>query len=312
MTENIRQINEKQYKDIFLNETMHYPDFLDKLKGDVTTAVSTKLIQLIRSKKQNDTFEIKTECEYVDKITVNVVVSYGRDIKDKKNYALQYFNTDDELSDGKLRNPKLNIHIPSERDATDLATVAYGIAHELTHLYDDWNSIRSGKGCICAYKENIGTTEFIERAVKFNGTLIKDLAFMSYMSLKTERQAFLSQTIQELEKLGCGLGNYKDVVKETSLYKNVIESYKNIILNIEKSTDEQLFDTNYYIISMFPNASIPKIGINDFCAEKYKNKLLKWCEIVKKETMSRFGSVVQHYLDMLDEDMIKHNCIFVR
>lgn len=223
MTENIRQINEKQYKDIFLNETMHYPDFLDKLKGDVTTAVSTKLIQLIRSKKQNDTFEIKTECEYVDKITVNVVVSYGRDIKDKKNYALQYFNTDDELSDGKLRNPKLNIHIPSERDATDLATVAYGIAHELTHLYDDWNSIRNGKG---------------------------------HLKLK-HIECDANSITQELHSVGCGLGNYREAIKGTKTYKLAVEN-------------------------------------KDF------------------DLMKEFGSVVQHYLDMLDEGMIKHNCIFVR
>lgn len=223
MTANIRQINEKQYKDIFLNETMHYPDFLDKLKGDVTTAVSTKLIQLIRSKKQNDTFEIKTECEYADKITVNVVVSYGRDIKDKKNYALQYFNTDDELSDGKLRNPKLNIHIPSERDATDLATVAYGIAHELTHLYDDWNSIRNGKGHVKLH----------------------------------HIECDANNVIQELHSVGCSLGNYREAIKGTNTYKLAVEN-------------------------------------KDF------------------DLMKEFGSVVQHYLDMLDEGMIKHNCIFVR
>ena len=223
MIENIRQINEKQYKDIFLNETMHYPDFLDKLKGDVTTAVSTKLIQLIRAKKQNDTFEIKTECEYVDKITVNIVVSYGKDIKDKKNYALQYFNTDEKLSDGKLRNPELNIQIPSERETTDLATVAYGIAHELTHLYDDWNSIRNGKGHVKLHH--------IECDV--NGIT------------------------QELHSVGCGLGNYHEAIKGAKTYKLAVEN-------------------------------------KDF------------------DLMEQFGSVVQHYLDMLDEGMIKHNCIFVR
>ena len=89
------------------------------------------------------------------------------------------------------------------------------LSHELTHLYDDWSELSRAKIGVNFNQKNVDTTKFIgNNFSKSNNDLLKKLAMLSYMSLNVEKQAFLSQTVQELESIGCNLYNYKEKLKE--------------------------------------------------------------------------------------------------
>lgn len=290
-------INEVQYRSMFLNEERHYPKFLDNLKDDVSIAIGNHAIEMIKHKKLNDTFVFHSESKYVKNITIKITINENGDISDPKSYSAFYFNRDPKLIDGKLNNPTLTVSFPFKGKKFDYMYVRFRVAHEITHLYDDWNSIRLGHGCICSYPNNNDTTEFLRRADNLGNDLFKDIAMMSYMSLKTEKQAFISQTIQELESLKCNQRNYREKLKKTTLYGNIRTSYENVVNGISSAEDQQLYLINYYIMGIVPNASVPKLNTDDFNAIRYRSMLIKWAKRTYHTLMKSYGSVVQYYLE---------------
>lgn len=73
----IIKINEQQYRELLLNETLHYPEFLDKLKEDVYSHLCAKICEQI--KKHNYSFEyvMQYKSEYTNEILF--VLTYSHD-----------------------------------------------------------------------------------------------------------------------------------------------------------------------------------------------------------------------------------------
>ena len=295
-------INENQYRFLFLNEERHYPEFLDKLKFDTSIGIYRHLRDMVDSGTTHDVFRLDLKCEYADSILVDAKTSPGNDLHDIKSYSAKYFNNNPVLKNGKIDNPVLTILCPVVNGLIDLMTIMYVVSHEITHLYDDWMSIKNGKGCLCANETIVKTSEFLEYASTNGNILLKDMAFLSYMSLKTEKQAFLSQTVQELEALGCTMWNYKDIMKKTSLYRNTDISYKNIVKYVRVLTPLQLETINELIVTQYQSANLPKMKLTSFDPDNYRNKLLKWSNGVHKDIMRRYGSVLAYYVDKLKNE----------
>lgn len=291
------KINESQFRKLFLNEDMHYPKFLDELKSKIALRVFMHIDRMFEKKIFSDDYVFPLNCDYADSITVHVRIN-----KEAEKPKASYFNANDKLVDGKIQGAELFVETGVGRKKLDFNTLLFIIAHEITHLYDDWVSIKNGNGCICKKQNNIETSQFVEYGVLSNRDLFKDVAFLAYMNLKTEKQAFLSQTVQELEALDCDLYNYKDVIKRTATYKNIKESLDGLINGLSTCDDSDLEELNY-LLSYKTNIKIPKQNISDFNADTYRSKLTKWAEMVYKNTLKAYGSVVQYYLDTLKEKL---------
>lgn len=308
----IIKINEQQYRELLLNETLHYPEFLDKLKEDVYSHLCAKICEQI--KKHNYSFEyvMQYKSEYTNEILFVVKINPQGDIKDKREYQCFYYNGFNQLYNGKLYQPKITVRVPCNKNAFVNLLLKTSLSHELTHLYDDWSELSRGKIGVNFNQKNVDTTKFIgNNFSKSNNDLLKKLAMLSYMSLNVEKQAFLSQTVQELESIGCNLYNYKEKLKETIIYNNLTKSYNGVCQEINNANEQTLRDCNQYIITLFPKANIPKLNNSDFNAPKYKNKLKQWSEKVFHDIMKNYGSVVQYYIDRLTEEENKTKSIFV-
>lgn len=307
----INLINEEQFHDIFLTEKMHYPEFLDKLKGDVSVSVFTHIQDMIKRGQIVDSLTVKCDCEYTDNLTINITILYGEDPMDEKAHVANYINTNDKLIDGKLINPKINLTVPAEENKVNYSLLRYVLSHELTHLYDDWMSIKNGNGNICANLVNMDTTSLVNRELKINDSPIKGIAYLAYVSLKTERQAFLSQTIQELEHLKCGTSNYREKSKETQLYKSIQKAYNEAMDFLTTSDDNALTTLSKYISTFYPKTNIPKIQEKNADIDGYRKKLITWAERTNHSTLKRYGSVIQYYIDQLMEERSYNNCILM-
>ena len=293
----LQLINESEYSSLFLNEERHYPEFLDNIKETVSSCIFDSIDDMVKRHSFKEMFTIPIECDYADRITVDVTLNQNGDIHNSKEYGVYYMNTDSKLVNGKINNPKIIISMPIDGYKTDYMLTRYRIAHELTHLYDDWNAIRNGNGPLCTNPVNANTTSFIEWAIQLDNTIEQDLATLSYMSLKTEQQAFLSHTIQELETLGCTWANYKKFIDKTTLYKNVHLSYYSLLDKLKTANKSELERINRQIVTNFPNASIPKMKSIPFSQHVYKDKLLKWADRLHHNIMKRYGSVISYYID---------------
>ena len=134
------------------------------------------------------------------------------------------------------------IQCPSKNKKVMFPLLKVVLSHEITHLYDDWSELMRNGSDINYFNKNIDTTNFINSSFQMNDELYKSLSIMAYMSLKVERQAFISQTVQELESLGCTLTNYKQKIKETTLYNNISNGYNNLLKEINNSSDYILYN----------------------------------------------------------------------
>lgn len=308
----IRRINESQYKKLFLNEEMHYPAFLDGIKETVSNQLIKYIGDMIKHNIMDHSFVIRLDCEYTDELVIEIHMFQSDSIDDERDYFVIYINERNRLVNGKLYHPKIKIQCPICKKKYNPLELHYRIAHEVTHLYDDWMSLRNGNGGICQNKINSDTEDFVRRVMRENSDkYLVDLAFLCYMSLKVERQAFLSQTIQELEYLGCTRGNYKDVLKRTSTYKNLNKSYCGVIDFLDASGDDTLSRINIFIVESFPKASIPKLNLGDFDPNRYRQMLSKWAKRIYHNTMKSYGSVVQYYIQKLDEEFYRNSDYFV-
>lgn len=301
------RLNEQQYARMILNEEMHYPKFLDKLKGDVGTAVFSKLLQLIKNNVWEYDFPIIVDSDYVDVICIHIELVKSDDITEQFGQYATYFNNKEYLVNGKLDKPTISISAPCNGKDVDYFALERNLYHEITHLYDDWVSIKNGNGCLCKRIGNIYTESFVEDSMggAVGGDLFKSISFLAYMSIKTERQAFASQTVKELEGLGLDLYNYKEIIQKTSFFKNISLSYNEAIDGLEKCSDSDLELLNKQLIARYPNANIPKNKGDNFDIGKYRQKLIKWVDKSYRNGMKVYGGVVQYYLNQLEKEHFK-------
>lgn len=311
MKQQIILINEVQYADMFLNEERHYPKFLDDIKTSVFKFVFDTLQKCIKNRMNEYKTTMGINCEYCDEIIFKIILRNGWDTKDKRLYKTYYLNHYNKLYNGKIYKPQIIIDVPINNGKTNYFILDYSVSHELTHLYDDWVALRNGNESISFQTKNVYSNDMIQYLMKRGREFEKGIAVLSYLSLKVERQAFLSQTIQELKQIGCTQFNYRQKIKETVLYNNISKGYKMFLNGIRIADSKMLYNLNAKIMTEFSGASIPKYDINGFDAEKYREKLIRWANNIYHQTMKSFGSIVSYYIDELKEDWNKHMSMII-
>ena len=129
------------------------------------------------------------------------------------------------------------------------------------------------------------------------GSIGKSLSNLLYLFDFSERKAFLSQMVNELEELNANSINYKEKMKETTIYKNITGVYGKFSEQINSITDEELKRLNF-IINANKNGKthVPLIPINAFNAEIFKDKLKKFAENIYYWYIKHIGSVTMYYL----------------
>lgn len=302
----IKLINEADYANMFLNEERHYPKFLDELKSKVNKAA----IDAIYTNAKNWIFKfnkiIDIDCEYCDKIILSVTLKPNGKLSDKKEYRAYYFNKYDRLYNGKLYNPSITITCPYVNGAIYSSYLECCISHELTHLYDDWQSLKNGGHSINWQDKNVDSVDLINHLSSGNSDFEKGLSYIVYLSLKAEQKAFLSQTVQELKNLGCDQFNYKKLLKKTMLYESLHKAYGLFYEGLNNVTDEKLFEFNNLIFNDFKKSAIPKYNNKEFNPKSYRDKLIKWVNNIYHRIMVKYGSVVSYYVDKVTEDWNRH------
>jgi hypothetical protein len=307
----IRTINEAQYANMFLNEERHYPKFLDNIKSKVFNFVFDEITNCIKTRKHTFQTVMKIDCEFCDEIMFNIVLHEGLDAEDRRQYKAYYINNYCQLYNGKIYKPQITIDIPINNKWTNYFMVDYSIAHELTHLYDDWIRMKEGKESISVNYRNAENTNSVNYLLSSDGELYKGIGVIAYLSLKVERKAFLSQTVQELKGLGCNQFNYKEKLKETTLYNNLTKGIHMFHNGLQKTNSDVLYALNAELMSTYPKSNIPKCDIKTFNYDDYVKKLTEWVNNVYHQTMKRYGSVVSYYVDELEEEWNKHTSMFI-
>jgi hypothetical protein len=307
----ITQINEVQYADMFLNEERHYPKFLDDIKANVFKFVFDVIQKCIKKRINKYQTVMKLDCEYCDEIIFKITLCYGLDTKDKRLYKAYYLNNYNKLHDGKIYKPQIIIDVPINNGKTNYFILDYSASHELTHLYDDWTALCNGNESISFQAKNVYSNDMIQYLMKRGREFERGIAMLSYLSLKVEKQAFLSQTVQELKQIGCSQFNYRKKIKETVLYNNISKGYKMFLNGIRFADNKMLYNLNAKIMTEFSGASIPKCDVNTFDAEKYREKLTRWADNIYYRIMKSFGSVVSYYIDELEEEWNKHTSMLI-
>lgn len=302
-------MNGETYVGVFLTEERHYPKFLDALKNDVINKLNEKISLFIGTNIFNFKFEIETQSEYCDKISFEVNLKPNEDINDNRNYTAYYYNESGILSNGKLQKPKITVICPVMGGKTNYSTIAFCLSHELTHLYDDWFRLKNGKESISMAEINVSSNAFIQNIMRFGGNLYKGIGVLCYMSLKVERQAFLSQTVQELDGLECTPMNYKEKLKQTTFYGNLSKSYKMFKKGLSEATNGELWNLNVWIYQNFPKVKIPKCENKIFNYKTYRDKLNNWAENIYNQLMKRYYSVVSYYVDRKLRELCESNCL---
>jgi hypothetical protein len=309
--DNIRQINEVQYADMFLNEERHYPKFLDDIKTNVFKFVFDTLQKCIKNRMNEYQTTMEINCEYCYEIIFKIILHNGWNTKDKRLYKTFYWNHYNKLYNGKIYKPQIIIDVPINNGKTNYFILDYSVSHELTHLYDDWVALRNGNESISFQTKNVYSNDMIQYLMKRGREFERGIAMLSYLSLKVEKQAFLSQTIQELKQIGCSQFNYREKIKETVLYNNISKGYKMFLNGIRNADNKMLYNLNAKIITEFSGASIPKCDVNTFDAEKYRERLIRWADNIYHRIMKSFGSVVSYYIDELEEEWNKHTSMII-
>lgn len=307
----MRLINEAQYANMFLNEERHYPKFLEQLKTNVFNFVINVIENCYKNKKLEYQTAMKFKCDYCDEIIFDIILRRDLDINDKRMYRAYYVNNYNQLYNGKLYKPQITIDIPIKNGKTDYFRIEYSISHELTHLYDDWMRMREGKESISMNQKNSETTNVVNYLLQSDNEMYRSVGVIAYLSLKVERKAFLSQTVQELKGLGCNQFNYKEKLKETTLYNNLTKGYRMFCNGMKNSNIETLYALNAALINTFPKSNIPKCDVKTFNYSEYCNNLAKWVNYAYHQIMKRYGSVVSYYIDELNEDWNKHRSLII-
>lgn len=305
MMEHIVVINEQQYKDFLLNEEMHYPRFLDELKEEVSNFVYNNIIEKLQNKQTTFVFSEAVTCPYTSEIIFDVKINLDGDVSDKRQYRCQYYNGRDELKQGKINNPKIYVNIPSKNGIILYPFLKIALSHELTHLYDDWVCLSNGKQSINRLRQNVDTTRLLGHSLQTGEPLYKFVSILAYMELKYERQAFLSQTVQELEAIGCNQYNFREALKKTPMYSNLKKGYDGLLDTIYKTDDYDLKRCNDFVMYFSPKANIPKINTGVFSPKDYKNRILTWAERIYHKSMKFYLSIVHYYVERCKENDFK-------
>ena len=303
----------KYQRKSIIDEALHYPEFLDKVKSEVEMIVCNYVSDMVDLYKGSFETNFTTSYNlYFKTININIALNYGEDISDKALYS-GFSNSNEALTeDNKLDMAYLTFIFPvSDEGKYDASKIRYVVSHEVGHLYDDWNDlIRGGEG-LFINKKTSSNAIFMKDNYKSDSQLLRNIAWLCYFSNYTEGNSYTNQLKQELKGLNAHHSNVKEKFKETLSYNNLKKTEIGFFDGLDKSNDVELFNLNLFILKNYRDASVPKLNSNQFNAEKYRKMLSKWAERLIHKIAKRYYGVVQLYYDELNEEWSKKTCIFV-
>jgi hypothetical protein len=172
----------------------------------------------------------------------------------------------------------------------------------MTHLYDDWNRRVNSNGEIS--KSIIGFTNCNDTInnvfSRYSEGLPKYLMLMMYMANSSEKKAFLSQAVQDLERLGCNNINYKEIYKQTTVYQNISKLYSGLEKILSEITDEELEYINKLIITTVKkcgkDTNYPYVSLEKYSPTAFKKKILDFMSDLYHYYMKKYMSIVYYYI----------------
>lgn len=297
-------INEVQFRKLFLIEKLHYDyKFLSPLLKNVEEKLYVKIDEKIKLIKNNNlkkyTFSniIKlNENKYCDTIVFSINIT--KTDNNTSNVVAQYVNHKGELDSftKKLIEPliKINIVLDNKYDYNRLYLHSY-LSHELTHLIDDYEELIKGNTSL-SYKNVTGTLEIL-RNLSIVNPIFQTIFNIIYTGYKFEKKAFINQSYHELKKVGCTPENYKEKYKETLPYQNYIRMYDKAIETLQNANNNDLKDANFFICTNIKDKNIPRIPVNNFNTEIYRQKLIQLACKTKHDFLKKYGGILTAYLD---------------
>jgi hypothetical protein len=292
-------INEQQLKHLLgylINEEQHYPRVLEPLRDYIINLIDKK-----RKNEGNKFYFIindqEFKNEYFAELKIEVTKSNTFYTKPKTNKPIAtYYNTTGKIGDDKkLHDSIIEIEIPFE--TKDLYNdIKHYLYHELTHLYDDWNRLMKGKVSISYHTRNVVKNNFID-VMKNNDMVPEEYGLVSnllYLSQKSERSAFVSQTYNELEMLGCTDKNYKEILRDCIGYKNYMTITNKIIPAIKEMEPYLLMGLAAWFNKV---GDFPKFDKRPQSIGPYKQELIKYAERIRDRFLQKFYSIVSLYVN---------------
>lgn len=298
------KINEAQYRKLFLSEKLHYDySALYLLLKSIRGKLCQKIDEKIKLMKNNNVEKYKFNTiiqPNINKYCDSIIFTINIQKTNKKilNAIAQYVNNKGELDNftNKLIEPQIKIHVDIDSNYTYNKLYLYShLSHELTHLIDDYEELQRGNPSL-SYNNMSGTLETLRNLAAENDTM-QTLFNIIYTGYKFEQKAFINQSYHEFEKVGCTPYNYKEKYKETLPYRNYTRMFNKVIQSLQNASDKELEDTNYLFNTVYKDKNIPKLQLNNFNAETYRQKLIQLAEKIKHDFMKKYGGVLTAYLD---------------
>lgn len=304
MTPRIFNINEAQYRKLFLNEKLHYDySALSPLLRSIRGKLCQKINEKIKLMQNNNVEKYKFNTtirpdvnKYCDNIIFSITIQKIEG--NIQNVVAQYVNDKGELDTftKKLIEPQIKvfININTEYEYNKLYLLSH-LSHELTHLIDDYEELQRGNPSL-SYNTMTGTIETLRNLTGEN-IIIQTLFNIVYTGYKFEEKAFIIQSYHEFEKVGCTPLNYKAKYKETLPYQNYMRMFDKTVKTLQTVSNEELEDTNYLFNTVYKDKNIPKLPINNFNPNAYRQKLIGLAEKIKHDFLKKYGGVLTAYLD---------------
>ena len=295
-----------------IDETLHYPDFLDNVKTEVVFKITKQIDSMIkRNINQINTVINLDNNRYFDKLILNLNLNFDTDINDKYNYGASSISSE-TIKNEKLSDGEINLIVPVSTDKkTNFSKIQYVVCHEITHLFDDWNDLKRGGTGIFSSPKTIANMNFMNKAVNSPNNLIRSLRWLAYFSIYTESNAFTQQLMQELIRLKANHITVKEKYKNTVSYNNLKKTEVEFFNALHDTNHIELMYANNEINRNYKDSTVPKLNDEQFDSKKYYNMLKKWGERILHKISKRFHGIVQLYCDKLTESYYNNNCFLI-
>lgn len=293
-------VNEKKYRNL-IGETMHYPVFLNQIKENVSKQIIGIIKTCIKKGTKSLETEIQVQTEYTDSIVVKIKLFRNDEehIYSMKSFNAEYYN-EKPLKNGKLNKPTISITTLFNKNGIfpeELIEVA--VHHEITHLFDDWVSLKKGSIPI-GTKSITKTTHLLKELANLSQSEFFDsFWYVAYLSSKSEQTAFLSQTFKELENLDTFSSNYKLNAKRTVVYNNFLKGITSFKKEIQAANENELTIANNILAKNLSKATIPSCRNNPFNPDKYRDTLHQWADKVFERFLKKYYTVIAYYLETI-------------
>lgn len=279
-----------------LHEKQHRMDFLNPLKQEIFEFVWGRLKRMVSSEIYENEFLFSNDNQYFDILKIQVKIN--KNIITQNDTDGAYFNNR-ELVDGKIPMPIIKIYTGYYINPDEIMGT---IDHEITHLYDDWIWQKSGHEPLLKTRDRLNNVNFIDIVMDGDDEeyevddFVKSIAYCIYLADKSEQNAFINQTVTELNSLGANRSNIHDKMKETNayqMYTKTLSTLKNVLSNHGDYYVSQMYT---HLVNQFGEIALPKPKKT----ESYKQTLISWVENICRMFLKRYYSIVQYYIDTIE------------